>query len=222
VSPAGLAAALVGRHRRLLAAACAAGAVAFALSALRSAAPHGVPVPAAARDLPSGATLRSADVRPVTMPAAAVPAGVVRSGLAGRVLAGPMRRGEPVTDARLIGRQLLNGYGAGLVAVPLRMADAASVRLLRTGDRIDVRTTAASPGDLGDEPADPGLRATDRARPLASAVPVIAVPGRDGDDGAAGDAAGDGALIVVAARYDQAAALASAAGGPRLAFVIVG
>ena len=236
-------AALVSRHRRLLAAACAAAAVAFALSAPRAAAPHGVPVPTAARDLPSGATLRPADVRSVTMPAAVAPAGIVRSGLAGRVLAGPMRRGEPLTDARLIGPGLLTGYGPDLVAVPVRVADAASARLLHPGDRIDVlaspasAASAASAGDLGGDEAAaaPGFRPAERARALVSAVPVIAIPGSgDGtahgagglgaaDTSTAGDGTyGDGALIVIAARREQAATLAGPTDGSRLSFVIVG
>jgi Flp pilus assembly protein CpaB len=230
-------AALVSRHRRVLAAASAAAAAAFALSALRSAAPPGVPIPTAARDLPSGATLRPSDVRPVTVPAAAAPAGIVRSGLAGRVLAGPVRRGEPLTDARLLGGRLLSGYGAGLVAVPLRMADAGSVRLLHPGDRIDVLAAPASlggegggpaPGDLGtgDSGAASPREPPPRARPLAYAVPVIAVPGIGAGGGGTGGLDGpveDGALVVVAARPDLAVTLAApAASGARFAFVIVG
>ena len=217
-SPARLAA-LVSRYRRLLAAVFAAAAVAFALSAVRPAAPAGVRVPTAARDLPSGAALRQSDIRLVSVPAAAVPAGIVRSGLAGRLLAGPMRRGEPLTDARLIGARLLSGYGPGLVAVPVRVADAASARLLRPGDRIDVLAAPASAGGAGgDELAELDVHpAAERARPLVSAVPVIAIPGADSDtqDG------GEGALIVVAARHDQAATLAGPAGGSHLSFVIV-
>jgi len=227
--PSGLAglAALVSRYRRLLAAVCAAAAVALALSALRPAAPAGVRVPTAARDLSSGAALRPSDIRSVTVPAAAAPAGIVWSGLAGRVLAGPMRRGEPLTDARLIGPRLLSGYGPGLVAVPVRVADAASARLLRPGDRIDVLAAPTSAGGLGgDETAELAVGPpAERARPLVSAVPVIAIPGAGGDTkdgiglgGAAGD---DGALIVVAARHDQAATLAGPAGASRFSFVIV-
>jgi Flp pilus assembly protein CpaB len=228
-------AALVSRYRRPLAAVCAAAAVAFALSALRPAAAAGVRVPTAARDLPSGAALRPSDVRLVTMPAAAAPAGIIRAGLAGRVLAGPMRRGEPLTDARLLGPRLLNGYGPGLVAVPVRVADPASARLLRPGDRIDVLAAPTSTGDpIGDgETAELGIRpATVRARPLVSAVPVIAIPGAGAETkdgiGLGGDPGdhdgtygGDGALIVVAAHRDQAATLAGPAGGSRLSFVIV-
>jgi Flp pilus assembly protein CpaB len=203
---------LVSRHRRLLAAACAAAAVTFALSALRPAAPRGVPVPAAARDLPSGATLRASDVRHVFLPPAAIPDGLVRSGVAGHVLAGPMRKGEPFTDARLVGRRLLGGYGPDLVAVPVRMADAGSVRLLHSGDRIDVLVTAASfDAAEAEEAAGP-------ARAVVSSVPVVAIPRAAG--GFAGG--GDGALVVVAARRDQAVALAGSSPESRWSFVIVG
>jgi Flp pilus assembly protein CpaB len=212
---------LISRHRRLLTAAFAAAAVAFALSELRPAPPPGVRILTAARDLPSGATLRSSDLRPVTMPSGAVPDGVVRSTPTGRVLAGPMRRGEPVTDARLIGRGLLSGYGPDLVAVPVRLADAESVRLLRPGDRIDV---LAAP-DATETPEASGTLGA-RARSVVSPVPVIAVV-RDplGDAGGlarGAEAAGTGALVVVAARRDQAATLAGSAAGSRLSFVIVG
>jgi len=119
------------------------------------------------------------------------------------------------------------------------VADAASARLLHPGDRIDVlaappAAASAAPfdGPGADEAADPGLRSAERARPLVSAVPVIAIPGegdaKDGigfggpSSGADEGSYGDGALIVVAARHDQAATLASPADGPRLSFVIVG
>jgi Flp pilus assembly protein CpaB len=217
---------LVSRHRRLLTAVFAAAAVAFALSALRPAPQPGVRILTAARDLPSGATLRTSDLHSVTMPSGAVPDGAVRFSPAGRVLAGPMRRGEPLTDARLIGRQLLSGYGPDLVAVPIRMADAGSVGLLRPGDRIDVLTTpgaSEASGALdGAEAETAGAGA--RARQVLSPVPVIAVVGESPDDaGGLGQGAevGTGALVVVAARRDQAATLAGSAFGSRLSFVIV-
>jgi Flp pilus assembly protein CpaB len=217
-------AALISRHRRPLAAACAAAAMAFALAALRPAVPRGVPVLTATRDLPSGATLRAADVRRTTLPAAVAPAGLVRSGVAGRVLAGPMRRGEPVTDARLVGRGLLAGYGPGLVAVPVRMADAESVRLLRPGDRIDVLATAAAAAfDTAPDEVD---RPAGRARAVAWSVPVVTIPrlpsGEQSGGLESGGGPGEGALVVVAARRDQAATLAAAAHDSRWSFVIVG
>ncbi|HEY7489054.1 MAG TPA: RcpC/CpaB family pilus assembly protein [Streptosporangiaceae bacterium] len=201
--------------------------MACALSAVRPAAPRGVRVLAAARDLPSGITLRPSDVRPVVLPPTAVPDGAARTSLTGRVLAGPVRSGEPLTDVRLLDPGLLNGYGPGLVAVPIRMADAGAVRLLHPGDHIDVLAAATPPGDAPDGlPAagsDAGGKPTAWTRPVASSVPVVAIPPASGDNEVTPiNEPGDGALVVVAARRDQAATLAAFAGGARLTFVIVG
>ena len=59
-----------------------------------------------------------------------MPAGALRdvTALLGRVLAAPVRRGEPITDVRLVGPSLLGATTAGLVAVPVRIADAGRVR----------------------------------------------------------------------------------------------
>ncbi|WP_329519477.1 SAF domain-containing protein [Spirillospora sp. NBC_01491] len=126
--------------RRPLAALFAASAAAFALTVLEPGPAASVRVLAAARDLPGGTRLKAADVRPLFLPPGSVPAGALRSRVVGRVLAGPMRRGEPLTDARFVGGGLLKGYGPETVATPVRIADASAVRLVRTGDRIDVLT----------------------------------------------------------------------------------
>src|SRR5439155_18145002 len=65
----------------------------------------GVSVLIAARDLAAGTTLTAADLRAATIPSDLVAAGAVRPGarLAGRVIAGAVRRGEAITDARLVG-----------------------------------------------------------------------------------------------------------------------
>ncbi|URN09621.1 SAF domain-containing protein [Actinomadura madurae] len=83
------------RLRRPLAALFAAAAAGLALTALRPGPPPSVRVLGAARDLPAGKALTASDLRPVALPPGAVPAGALRSGGAGRVLAGPMREGEP-------------------------------------------------------------------------------------------------------------------------------
>ncbi|MFV2177770.1 SAF domain-containing protein [Actinomadura sp. LOL_016] len=126
------------RLRRPLATLFAAAAAWLVLLTLRPGPPPAVRVLAAARDLPAGATLAPSDVRPVSLPPEAVPSGALRADAAGRVLAGPMRRGEPLTDVRVIGDRLLRGYGPDKVATPIRIADADTVRLVRPGDRIDV------------------------------------------------------------------------------------
>ncbi|TDD80311.1 flagellar biosynthesis protein FlgA, partial [Actinomadura darangshiensis] len=126
------------RLRRPLSALFAAAAAGLALLSLRPGPPASVRVLAAARDLPAGTALTPSDLRHVNLPPAAVPSGALHANTTGRVLAGPMRQGEPLTDARIIGDTLLRGYGPGTVATPVRMADADAARLLHPGDRIDV------------------------------------------------------------------------------------
>jgi Flp pilus assembly protein CpaB len=198
----------VGRYRRLLAALCAAAAALLAVAAARPAAPAGIAVLAAGRDLPGGAVLAAGDLRTVPLPAAVVPAGALPAGtpVEGRQLAGPIRRGEPLTDVRLLGRALLRAGPPGWVAVPVRIADAGSVALLRAGDRVDVLATATGAAETGD--------AAGAVRRVAVAAPVLAVP-TPGEGG-------EGALVVLAASPDGAAALASAAVTSRLSVTLRG
>ncbi|MFG1827178.1 SAF domain-containing protein [Microbispora bryophytorum] len=103
---------LAARRRRPIAAVLAGLAVACVLLAVRT--PDGVEVLAAARDL-AGGRLTASDVVVVRLPPDTVPAGAYVPGtpVSGRLLAGPLRRGEPLTDARLLGpglfRQTLTG-----------------------------------------------------------------------------------------------------------------
>jgi Flp pilus assembly protein CpaB len=190
--------AALSRHRRLLAAVFAAAAAALGLAAAR---PHGdgVRVWVAARDLPAGTTLAARDVAARALPREAVPAGVVRAA-AGRTLSGPVRRGEPLTDARLRSGGLLDEHDPAAVATPIRLADAAVARLVHPGDRVDVLAARS------DSPAP--------ARTVASSVPILAVPkpGLDPDEGA---------LIVVRTDRTQAAALARASVDSRLSITIL-
>lgn len=196
------------RLRRPLAALFAAAAAGLGLTALRPGPGPSVRVLAAARDLPAGTTLDASDLRALDLPPPAVPTGALHSGAAGRVIAGPMRRGEPLTDARLVGEGLLHGYGPGTVAAPVRIADADTVRLLHSGDRIDVLA--------GPPPSAPDVPAKDahwgQARVIVSGVPVVTVPRRH-DEGAQ-----EGALVVLATDRTQAQALAAA--GPALSLTI--
>lgn len=188
-------------HRRSVAAALAGVAV---LAGLRAASEPPAPsaaVVVARHDLPGGSVVTADDLARTTLPVDAVPAGARPSvaALTGRVLAAPVRRGEPVTDVRLVAPALLDGY-PGRVAVPVRIADAGAVALLRVGDRVDL--LAASPdGGSG-------------ARVVAAGAPVIALPDPSGGDGLAGpDGLGleGGGLVVVAVTEDDALLLAQAA-----------
>ncbi|MCW2726896.1 MAG: hypothetical protein JWN35_3817, partial [Frankiales bacterium] len=130
----------VMRHRTLLAAGLAAAAVASGLGVLAPSAEADVIVLTVARDLPAGAELGAGDLVGTALPRAAVPSGAIadESQAVGRLLAAPVRRGEPLTDVRLAGARLLGREEAGLLAVPVRLADAAAAALLRAGDRVDV------------------------------------------------------------------------------------
>ncbi|MFB9722991.1 flagellar biosynthesis protein FlgA [Planobispora longispora] len=183
----------------MLATVLAALAVACAMTGLRPDTAS-VTVLAAARDLPGG-VLAAADVRPVALRPGTAPDGALRPGtpIAGRILAGPARRGEPLTDVRLLGPGLLAAHRPGTVAAPVRVADPESARLLSPGDIVNV---LAAPADW-DGPAT--------ARTVAEGVPVVALPTGE---------AGGGALIVLATTPAQAIELASAQAGGKLSITI--
>lgn len=197
---------LVARYRGVIAGSCAGVAVLAALPALAPGAPATVPVLTAARDLRWGLTVDADDLVVTRMPAGSVPDGALTAAAdaRGRLLASPVRRGEPITDVRLVGPGLL--AEPGLVAVGVRIADAGTAALLRAGAVVDV--LAASPGD---DFARPVGSAT--AEIVASAVRVLAVPG--------GRRLGlDGALVLVAATEPQATRLAAAAATGRLSVAL--
>lgn len=194
------------RLRRPLAALFAAAAAGLALLALRPGPPPSVRVLAAARDLPAGKTLTASDVHRVAVPPSAVPSGALRRA-AGHTLAGPMRQGEPLTDARVLGDALLHGYGPGTVATPVRIADPDAVRLLHPGDHIDVLTTPTPETPTQQPPDTPA----DTAKLVVSDVQVITAP-------VPTDNPQEGALIVLATTRSQALALATA--GPALSLTI--
>ena len=203
----------VGWHRRLLAAGLAAASVALTISALSPPSPGAVEVLTAARDLPAGVTLAGGDLTTARLPPQAVPAGAQRPGapIAGRTLAAAIRRGEPLTDVRLVGRELLTTLArSGLVAAPVRLADAAAVALLRSGDVVDV-LAAGSPGEV--TPGDGGGPAA--AGVVAEAARVLTVPAARPEG-----LGGEGALVLLAVRPGVATALARAAVGGRLSYTL--
>jgi Flp pilus assembly protein CpaB len=177
-------------RRRLLAGLLTAVAVAAGLHAARAAPPPEVQVLVAARDLPAGTVIAAGDVRRAAFAPGSVPEGVARAP-AGRTLAAPLRAGEPLTDVRLVGPALTDGY-PGLVAVPVRLPDAGMAGLLRVGDRIDLVS------------ADPQGRS---AETIAADVPVLALPDTPTEVGAAGLT---GRLVVVGAHSGEVARIADA------------
>lgn len=97
------------------------------------------------------------------------------------------------------GRSADGTGGKRSAKVPVRINDAASVRLLHEGDRVDV--FAGTDGSV-------------KARVVARSARVAEVP--EGSD----TVPGDGALIVLSVPREKAAALAGAAAGSRLAVAL--
>lgn len=193
----------LARHRVLLAAGLAAGAVAAGLTAVVPPPEPRVEVLTAARDLPAGAVLTPDDLVVASVPDALLPGGALSgpAGAIGRLVAGPVRRGETLTDVRLLGAGLLPAGGDGSeVAVPVRVAEPAAAALVEAGDRIDVLAAAPEGGSA--------------AAVVAAGVRVLSVP-------AVGDDPGEGSLLVVAAGRPVAARLAAAAVSGLLSLVVL-
>jgi Flp pilus assembly protein CpaB len=131
--------------------------------------PAAVPVAVAALDLPAGTALSDQDVAVARLPSGVAPGGVVPDAepLVGRVLAGAVRAGEPLTDTRLVGPGLTALLPADQVAAPVRLADLAVAGLVRAGDRVDV--LAALPD-------------VERAEVVAAGALVLAAPRNASDD----------------------------------------
>ncbi|MFD1547276.1 hypothetical protein [Nonomuraea guangzhouensis] len=104
-----------------------------------------------------------------------------------------MRRGEPLTDVRLLHSLPLP---PGTVATPVRLADPDTAQLVAPGSTIDV--LAAWEG----QPT---------AQLVADNVTVVTIPKADNDHGA---------LIVLATTPSQATQLAAAQAGGRLSITI--
>jgi Flp pilus assembly protein CpaB len=192
---------LVLRHRRLLAALLAGLAVLLALGALREE-PTGRTVVVAAHDLASGTTLVPDDVRHARLPESAVPEHSAQQFdiVVGRTVAGPMRRGEVITDRRVVNSDRMSGFPAGTVLATIRLADADALSSLGVGDRVDVVAV------------DPAGEA--KAEIVARGVEVVTVPRTDDESG--------GVPVGVATTEDAALRLAERALDARLSLLASG
>jgi Flp pilus assembly protein CpaB len=155
--------------RTVLARRVAAGAlvVLAAVAALRSD-PRGeqTDIVVAARDLSPGIELTAADVKLETRMAATVPDGSQSNltDVLGSTLAGPTRRGEVLTDVRLLGPRLAESVaGQDARIVPLHLTDSALLDLIRPGDVVDVLVASDVEGET-----DPQVAATDAVVVLVS------------------------------------------------------
>lgn len=131
----------------------------------------------ALRDLRPGSPLTADDVALQRRSAATLPDGVVTAldAVVGATLAGPARRGEMLTDVRVLGPRLAGvSVGPDARVVPVHLTDAAVADLIRPGDVVDLLGAPAS-----DSEARPRVVATAAVVVLVSPAPTAAGAGRD-------------------------------------------
>jgi pilus assembly protein CpaB len=201
------------RNRRLAVALLLCVAAGLAVQQLTPAPANTVAAFAAARDLPAGSTLEPGDIETLSVPPGLVPGGSFSSeaGLRGKQLAVALRKGQLLSDSQLLGPGLLAGSPPGSAAVPLRMADPASIQLVSPGQLVNVVLTS---GNGFDQPAE--------SQVLAAAVPVLWTSAQGGKAGQWLATAETDGLIVVAAGAEQARRLAGSSTQGKLFFVLVG
>jgi Flp pilus assembly protein CpaB len=132
----------------------------------------------ATRDLSSGVELTADDVKIENRTAATVPDGAQSDieAVVGTTLAGPARRGEVLTDVRVLGPRLAESVaGPDARIVPLPLADTALLDLVRPGDVVDVLAGSSEAG----ADARPQLVATNAVVVLVSEKPKGAGNGSD-------------------------------------------
>lgn len=183
------------RTRRAVAALLLLAAAALAVTDGATAESAGVPTVVAARDLPSGVTVKSDDIRVAHFPPRLRPADAAESPdeIGGHTLSGAVASREPITTTRLLSHE---SRRTGRDTVPLRLADAGVADLLEPGTTVDVIT-------LGDD--------SEAGRELASDVTVLTVT--DDPSITAANPTGDEGepLVLLAVPTDTATGLAAAA-----------
>ncbi|HKU12077.1 MAG TPA: RcpC/CpaB family pilus assembly protein [Sinomonas sp.] len=200
------------RRRRTLAAALLCAAVAAGVYQLTPPTATLSIVVIAAADLPAGSTLSAGQLRMARLPADSVPdhAATSLDAVLGQRLAGPLRRGEVLTDTATMGPGLLAGAAPGTVAVPVRVADPDSLQLIRTGQTIDLVLSEDGPSG-----------GTKAAAVLASAVTVLWTEDAKNDRGSwLGQGQGGAGLVVVATSSERAPALAGASTRGKVFFTL--
>lgn len=203
--------------RRAIAVALLIAALASALSAAKE-----LPrVPVFSRDLPAGAELALADVDLARLPSSSIPDSAVAAKpeeLTGRVITAAAGKGEVITDARLLGEELVSSLVGGSEdaaarMIPVKLAEPDIIPHLHHGDTVDVVTAvdaASSPSDVGEGEA-----------PTAPTARVIATGGRVvSPSSAEGEASSS--TVLLALPHDHANDVAAASLSQPLTVVIVG
>lgn len=135
----------------------------------------------ATHDLRPGTALTPDDVRVESRLATTLPDGSQAdlSMVLGATLTSPTRRGEVLTDARLLGSRLAEvTAGPGARIVPLHLTDGALIDLVRAGDVVDV---------LAAPPADPAPNTPAVSKVVATDAVVVLVSPRPKAQSADGD-----------------------------------
>jgi Flp pilus assembly protein CpaB len=167
----------------------------------------------AARDLRPGTALTLDDVQIEKRLVATVPDGSQANlgAVVGATLAGPTRRGEVLTDVRLLGSRLAEAAigpkaGPGARIVPLHLADSALTDLVRVGDVVDVLAAPAT-----------DAQATGQAvsRVVATDAVVVLVSAKQKTQAADGDR-----VVLVALPARVANTVAGSALGQTVTFVL--
>lgn len=194
--------------RRAIAVALLIAALASALSAAKE-----LPrVPVFSRDLPAGAELALADVDLARLPASSIPDSAVAAKpeeLTGRVITTAAGRGEVITDARLLGEDLVSSLVGGTGAeagrmIPVKLAEPDIIPHLHHGDTVDV-VTAVEAG---------AAAATPTARVIASGGRVVSTSSPEGE--------ASSSTVLLALPQDHANDVAAASLSQPLTVVIVG
>lgn len=120
----------------------------------------------ALRDLGPGIRLTAEDIALRRLPAGTLPDGALTTlaAVVGATLTGPSRRGEVLTDTRVLGSRYAElSVGPNARMVPLHLADAAVLGVIRPGDIVDVLGASSA-----DSEARPRLLASDAVVVLVS------------------------------------------------------
>lgn len=195
------------RHRRGIATCLAALSVGLVALATRPPVIPMVQVMVADRAIAAGSRIEASDLRAVSIPARLAQGALADSGAAiGQLAAVAIAAGEPISAARLLNRELADDpQSPQNVPMPLRLADTEAAGLLRPGNRIDVIATSSPEGG---GPA---------ARVVAREVLVLSLPEVGQQAMSAGPS---GRLTLVSVDPQEAVALAGAAAGGQLTFVV--
>jgi Flp pilus assembly protein CpaB len=205
---------ILRRNRRPLAALLAGGAMLVAIQAVRPPGPPTSAVVVARHQIPAGTQLAAGDLVVAQVGSQLVPEGAVRDpeALIGSVTAVTVAAHEPLTQARLLGRELgADPDRPDNRPMPVRIADPDAASLLGPGNRVDLIAATANSLD-----AEGTGSSGASARTVASDVLVLSrVKSAGGDSSSA-----SGSLVLVSVTPQEAIELAAAQAGGRITFTV--